>query len=366
MNLLSTILLIICLMCTYNVHAQQTVEGHVTNTDQKPLESVTLILKDTSGKILSFSHSNEKGTFKILLNGATRKFILELTSIGYKKKIIKNVEAGKPLHVQLETDAIMLKDVVVKNRPVLRNHGDTLDYNPADFASKDDRSIGDVIKKMPGLTMDEAGKIEYNGKAISKFYVDKDNILDDKYNIGAKAIPHGAVEKLQVIENDQPIKMLRKHNMSDDVAINLVLKKDARINMLGDMKLGAGLPEKYEGDVNAMLFRKNVKFINNLKGNNIGSDPGTDITSHNFMNMMSQSDNAKPESFLNAGAGGVPVLPQKRTLFNRAGLINLNNLVKWNDEYQLKINAAFFTDRRTVEYSRLSTIYLPGDTVRFS
>ena len=366
MKALSIISLIICLMISYGAQAQQSVEGTVTNRDKKALESVTLILKDTSGKILSFSRSNEKGAFKISMNGATGKFILELTSIGYKKKIVENVEAGKPVYVQLETDALMLKDVVVKNRPVLRSHGDTLDYNPADFASKDDRSIGDVIKKMPGLTMDEAGKIEYNGKAISKFYIDKDNILDDKYNIGAKAIPHGAVDKLQVIENDQPIKMLRKHNMSDDVAINLVLKKDARINMMGDMKLGAGIPEKYDGDVNAMLFRKNVKFINNLKGNNIGSDPGSDITAHNFANMMSQSDNSKPESFLNAGAGGVPVLPQKRTLFNRAGLINLNNLVKWNDEYQLKINAAYFTDRRTVDYSKISAIYLPGDTVRFS
>lgn len=366
MKVLSKLIFFFCLAFTYSAEAQQTVEGSVTNHDKKPLESVTLILKDTSGKILSFSRTNEKGAFKIALNGAIGKFTLELTSIGYKKKIVQNVEAGKPVQVQLETDAQLLKDVVVKNRPVLRNHGDTLDYNPADFANKDDRSIGDVIRKMPGLTMDEAGKIEYNGKAISKFYIDKDNILDDKYNIGANAIPHSAVDKLQVIENDQPIKMLRKHNMSDDVALNLVLKKEARINMMGDMKLGAGLPKKYDGDVNAMLFKKSLKFINNLKVNNIGSDPGTDITSHNFAKSMSQSDNAKPASFLNAGAGGVPVLPQRRTLFNRAGLINLNNLVKWNDEYQLKINAAYFTDRRTVDYSRLSAIYLPGDTVRFS
>ena len=73
----------------------------------------------------------------------------------------------------------------------------------------------------------------------------------------------------------------------------------------------------------------------------------------------------KPDNFLSVGATGVPILPQERTLFNNAGLINLNNLYKLNGDVQLKVNMAFLTDKRTENYHKSSEVYFPAGTIRY-
>jgi len=135
-------------------------------------------------------------------------------------------------------------------RPFLRTTGDTLSYKVSDFSNPQDRVIGDVIKKLPGIDVAKDGKISYNGKAISNLYIGGDNLLDDKYNIATNNIPNGVVDQVQVLQNNQPIKMLRDKVVSDDVALNLTIKKDARLQTVGQETVGAGLPGSYYADLN--------------------------------------------------------------------------------------------------------------------
>jgi len=342
--------------------AQKQLKGKVKDTRGAPIVSANINLKDKEGSILSFTRTNDKGEYTLSFTEEVKDLSLEATIIGFAKKTVSITEANKSYDLTLEDDQINLKTVVVKNKPSLTSNGDTLNYKTSDFADKQDRSIGDVLKKMPGIEVAENGKISYNGKGISALYQDGDNLLDDKYSIGTKSIPHGAVDKVQVIEKDQPIKMLRKNNMSDDVALNLVLKDEARLKVMGDIKAGLGSPNRFDGNANAMMFKKKIKFINNIKGNNIGIDPGMDLTSFN----MTRSDNDKLSGFLSAGAAGVPTLPQKRTLFNKAGLANLNNLYNFNKDLQAKINFSYLYDQRDQQYSKFSETYLAGQTITYN
>jgi len=356
------ITLLFLLLSVTTTLAQKQLKGKVKDTKGLPIPSVNINLKDKEGNILSFTRTNDKGEYLLSFTEDIKELSIEATTIGYAKKIVNLTELNKSYDLVLAEDQINLKTVVVKNRPSLTANGDTLNYKTADFADKQDRSIGDVLKKMPGIEVAEDGKISYNGKGISALYQDGDNLLDDKYSIGTKSIPHNAVDKVQVIEKDQPIKMLRKNNMSDDVALNLVFKDEARLKVMGDIKAGLGTPDRFDGNANAMMFKKKVKFINNIKGNNIGIDPGMDLTSFN----MSKSDNDKPAGFLSAGAAGVPMLPQRRTLFNKAGLTNLNNLYNFNNDLQAKVNFSYLYDQRNQQYSKFSETYLSGQTITYN
>jgi hypothetical protein len=361
-----TLILLLLLFGTISAFAQKTIKGKVIDAKGVPIAAASVNLKDKEGNILSFTRSDNKGAYTFTFSEDNKDLSIEATMIGYTKQTIAVTELSKNYELKLVDSEISLKTVVVKNRPVLSLKGDTLTYTTSDFADKQDRSIGDVLRKMPGIEVAENGKITYNGKAISALYIDGDNVLDDKYSIGTKSIPHGAVDKVQVIENDQPIKMLRKNNMSDDVALNLVIKDEAKLKLMGDIKAGLGTPDRFDGNVNAMMFKKNIKFINNLKGNNIGIDPGIDLTSFNLADYQKRIENDKPGSFLSAGAAGVPTLPQNRSLFNKAGLINLNNLYKFNQDLQAKANISYLYDQRTQQYSKQSETYLPGQTINYS
>ena len=354
-------MLIFMSVSTIAVLAQKQIKGKVKDDKAKPLPSVMVSLKDKEGSTLGFARTNEKGDFTINTDENGADLNLEFSILGFGKKTINLLDFAKTNEISLAESEINLKTVEVKNRPRLSSNGDTLNYKTSDFSDKQDRNIGDVLKKMPGIEVAENGKISYNGKNISNMYIDGDNLLEDKYGIGTKSIPHGAVDKVQVIEKDQPIKMLQKNNTSDDVALNLVIKDDAKLKVMGEVKAGLGAPDRFDGNVNAMLFNKKVKFLNNLKGNNIGIDPGLDLTSFNPL----ANDNTKPGNLLSAGAAGVPTLPQSRTLFNKAGQANLNNLFKFKNDLQLRANVSYLYDERKQVYNKSSETRLAGQTINY-
>ncbi|TKC01369.1 carboxypeptidase-like regulatory domain-containing protein [Pedobacter cryotolerans] len=349
-----------------SANAQKQIKGKIKNQKGDALSAVSVNLKDKEGTILSFTRTDDKGNFTLNFKENASELSIEASIIGYVKKSTEVTDLGKLYELQLQESEINLKTVVVKNRPSLVTNGDTLNYKTADFADKQDRTIGDVIKKMPGIEVAENGKVTYNGKGISNLYLDGDNVLDDKYNIATKSIPHGAVDKVQVIEKDQPIKMLRKNNTSDDIALNLVIKDDAKMKLMGDIKAGLGTPDRYDGNINGMMFNKKSKFINNIKGNNINVDPAVDLTSHNMGDYLRRLENDKPSNFLSAGAAGVPTLPPTRTLFNNAGLANFNTLYKFNPDLQLRANVAYLYDQRDQIYNKFSETYLSGETISYN
>jgi hypothetical protein len=360
-------IILVFLLTAFSALAQKPIKGIVKDSNGKAIESVNVSLKDPEGNVINFTRTNHNGEFNITLkNDQIAGYKIEASSIGYKKLSTVVADVNKSYDLVLQNSETALETVTVKNRPSLKANGDTLNYRPSDFADKQDRSIGDVLKKMPGIEVAENGKISYNGKAISNLYVDGDNLLDDKYNIGTKSIPQSAVDKVQVIQNDQPIKMMRKNNMSDDVALNLVIKDDAKLKVMGDATVGAGMPDRFDENLTAMLFNKKLKFINNIKGNNTGNDPGIDLTSHNLSDYLKRLDNDKPSGLLSTGAAGVPSLPQSRYLFNKAGLINLNNLYKFNQDLQLRANLFYLYDQRNQQYSKFSETYLSDQTISYS
>ncbi|RBQ02398.1 TonB-dependent receptor [Pedobacter miscanthi] len=361
------VIILMLLLFSFSALAQKPIKGRIKDANGKAIESVNVSLKDAEGNIINFSRTNRNGEFSIAIkNDQVTGYKIEASSIGYKKLSTSITDVAKSYELVMQSSETNLETVTVKNRPSLTSRGDTLNYRPSDFADKQDRSIGDVLKKMPGIEVAEDGKISYNGKSISNLYVDGDNLLDDKYNIGTKSIPQGAVDKVQVIQNDQPIKMMRKNNMSDDVALNLVLKDEAKLKVMGDATAGAGMPNRFDENLTAMLFNKKLKFINNIKGNNIGNDPGIDLTSHNLSDYLKKLDNDRPSSLLSTGAAGVPSLPQSRYLFNKAGLANLNNLYKFNQDLQLRANLSYLYDERSQQYNKFSQTYLSGQTISYT
>ena len=365
-----TLMLLLCgMLCAAACFAQDKIHGTVKDSTGKPVWFATVSLKKKAGNaIVAYAVTDGNGAYTLIVPAGEIQdsLLVEVRCIGYKS-VAKAIAGKAPVDFVLHNSVNQLQSVVIKSsRPVLRINGDTLNYNVSDFASAQDRTIGDVIKKLPGITVATDGTILYNNKPISNLYIAGDNLLDDKYNIATNTIPQGVVEKVQVIQNDQPVKVLQNKVMSDDVALNLTIKKGAKLQLVGQESLGSGLPDNYDVDLNAMMFKDNYKAINYLKGNNTGDDLQQELVSHNFTDYEQRIDNEAPATVLSIGSVNDPALSRDRYLFNQSGLLNLNNLVNLKKNVQLKINAWYFHDTQKQDYSQLSTIFLPGDTVRYN
>jgi hypothetical protein len=347
----------------------QTIKGTVTDSTGKAVPYASVNLRNSvTNRIIGFAVTDAVGayTLQIPANIPLSGLLIEVTSIGYKAFSRPIADPHLAYDFTLSVSANQLRSVEIKSsRPALQTHGDTLGYKVSDFASAQDLVIGDVLKKLPGITIGSDGTVYYNNKAISNLYIDGDNLLDDKYNIATTTIPHGVVEQVQVIQNDQPVKVLQNKVMSDDVALNLIIKKGAKMQMVGQESAGAGLPDNYDVNLNAMLFKDNYKAVNYLKGNNTGYDLQQELVAHNLTNYEQLIDNSMPAALLTLGPVNTPALSRDRYLFDGSGLLNLNNLVKFRHDIQIRINAWYFHDNQRQDFSQQSTIILPGDTIQY-
>ena len=94
---------------------------------------------------------------------------------------------------------VKLKEVTVCGAPITRQ-GDTLSYKVDAFATKQDRVISDVLKKLPGIEMASNGQVSYEGKPISKFYINWLDLLESRYTLASDNLPADAVQSVLVLE----------------------------------------------------------------------------------------------------------------------------------------------------------------------
>lgn len=369
MIMLKLILVLSVSLLIFTVSFAQ-IEGTVMNSTGAAVPFATVMVIDpANGTVLLFSSTNKEGAYSIK-NGNTPMAIealaLQVSSLGYQKETRQLRKDSLVYHFILKEEIKSLSPVIIKGeRAKVRLSGDTLSYNATAFANPSDRVIEDVIKRLPGVEVTEAGRISYNGKNITNFYIEGDNLLDDKYAIGTKNIPNKIVDKIQVFENHQPIKLLSEITVTDQVDMNITFKDDAKIRPIHRAEIGGGIPGNFDGTLTSLFFLKKYKAINYVKVNNIGVDLNDELTSFNLDDFLNKRDISKPDNLLSLGTAARPQLPKYRYLFNKTGMVNTNNLVTLGEDVQVKTNVYYLNDVQQQDYRSETIIALPDNTVRY-
>ena len=346
---------------------QDYIHGMVTDSLSKPIAFANVALLN-NGVIVKYTQSNKEGqyTFKQQENSIVVGLQLQFTSVGFEKKVIVVTATQKTYNVILKASSFILNEVLVKSKPApIQKRGDTTNFDLSFYKVPQDRVVEDVLKKIPGIEITEAGKISYNGKSITSFFIDGDNLLDDKYTLGTKTIPSGIVDTLQVFENHQPIKALNKISLSDNVSLNLVLNPKARIKITGLANLGLGSNEHFKEETNLMSLKKGYKTLNLIKYNSDGYDLSKEITAQNFTEKNADLGRNTNYPTIDLNTITTPNLNSNKYLFNKAFLATSNQLFKLNNDVQLKLSGHYFRDMQKSAFSRLTQQIILNDTIRY-
>lgn len=252
------ILSLLSLSLTLHTNAQDTIEGRVTDKETRcPLQSATVTLQQgAEGEVLCYALTDADGYFRLSSSSAENRLITILY-LGYKKVTLPSTSA-KPIQVELEPDAILLKEVQIRPGRVWGRQ-DTLKYDLTRFASSRDRNVSDVLKKLPGIDVEDNGTIKYNGKQISNLYVEGMDVSGGRYNQINTNLKADAVQTAEVIEGHQPIKSLRGKTLTDDVALNLKLKPEVRSRWIYTVMAGGGYGDEplYDASFHALQLSRN-------------------------------------------------------------------------------------------------------------
>lgn len=342
--------------------AQINVRGTVVEEGtNEPLTGASVILRNVEGKIKKYATSNAKGEFSISTPDI-KGYTLDVSMMSYAKQTVRLDSVKLPVTIIMKASATMLKEVAVKADRI-REQGDTITYSVGSFAQAQDRSIGDVLKRMPGIDVSNSGKIQYQGEDINKFYIEGSDLLGGKYGIATNGINHDDVGAVEVMENHQPMQVLSGISFSDKAAINLKLKNKAKATWTFHGDAGGGYSWQpdgavWDGELFAMAVMPGFQNITTLKTNNIGEDLSASAT-----DFFASRRNTGLSHYVSLSLPGVPNLRRKRTLFNRSALVSTNSLWKVkNGEFKAQVDYSF--NRVIAQAANITTYFLEsGDRV---
>ena len=223
-----------------SVWAQETevvFKGIVTNTEGIGIANVLCKALSATDSLLAYGITQSNGQFHLQYKKNVNK--LTFSKMGYATQIISVQKDKYQYTVQLEKKPYELDEVVVKEAPITRKK-DTLDYYVESFRQKEDYSIEDVLKRMPGIEVTTSGQILYQGSSINKLNIEGLDLMGDQYNQATQNMPAEAVSTIQVMENNQPIRALEGKIHSNHATLNIRLKKNYKMRPFGDAEVGAG------------------------------------------------------------------------------------------------------------------------------
>ena len=349
------LIIIVCSLFPLMAMAQMRITGTVTDMNGDPLTGVIIQVRSNStNKMIRFGKTDAKGVFS--LEAAANSY-LEVSMLGFKKQRINNLSEKKPLQIVMQEETVALKEVTVKASKV-RERGDTITYNVSTFADQNDRSIGDVLARIPGFEVNKQnGQIKFEGKPISKFYIEGLDMLGGKYGVATNSLPQGDVGSVQVMRNHQPIRVLEDFTYTDEAAVNIRMKEGAKSHWVTSFNGGAGISRhtglwKFEGF--GLRIRSDFQTMLTYKTNNTGQDISKETTS-----LFSLDDLEDQSDYIQLSPPTTPNLAESRTLFNRSHAVTLNTLKRFNESSQMNVQMIYNNNRETAEGERQTVYYLP-------
>jgi hypothetical protein len=256
-------------------------EGTVKDSLSLPLEMANVMAVNQATKAVdAYSITNDKGKFQLALKANTT-YNVRFTFLGLKTKniVLETKTENIVQTIVLNNDATQLAGVEIVREMPVSIKGDTIIYNADSFKTGTERKLEDVLKKLPGVTVNADGEVEVEGKKVQKLMVEGKDFFDGDTKLGVKNIPADAIDKVQVLRNFNEVGALKGlENNEENVAMNIKLKSGKKNFWFGDVTAGIGLGhEESRYEINPKLFYYSPKYSINVIGNfnNIGELPFT-------------------------------------------------------------------------------------------
>jgi len=168
----------------------------------------------------------------------------------------------------------MLEAAIVQ-RPPMGIKKDTTEYSASMFAVKPNAVAEDLLKKMPGMQVDNSGNITHAGETVTRVLVDGKRFFSDDPKLATRNLPPDIIDKIQVFDDLSDQSKFTGFDDGNRVkTINIVTKKNARKGYFGKFVGGDGTDDYYDESLNLHRFNGNNQL--SLLGQ------GNDVNKQNF------------------------------------------------------------------------------------
>lgn len=274
---LPLLLLVFSLCISFIVHAQSprvSIKATVTDTAQNVLSSANvMLLIPGDSSLVTFSRTDKNGVFEFK-NVKRQKYLVKVSFMGFLplQELVTpeadgNIDMGNIQMKELNKD---LMEVVIKTaKAPLSIRGDTVEYNANSFKVPPGSSVEDLLRKLPGMQVDQEGTITAQGQEVKRVTVDGKRFFGDDPKAATKNLPAEAISKVQVYNGQsEQSRITGIQDGKQEKTLNLELKDSHKKGGFGKATVGAGTEGRLEGKANYNRFNEKNQFSILGYGNN--------------------------------------------------------------------------------------------------
>lgn len=350
-----------------------TVKGTLVDSAQTALPGATVMLllpKDSS--LVSFGRTTDKGTFEF--RGVRRgAYLFKASYVAYlpvqQEFTTGDGDATDLGTLRLKPISKELFEVVIKTaKAPLSIRGDTIEYNASSFKVPPGSTVEDLLRKLPGMQVDQDGNIKAQGQDVKRVTVDGKEFFGGDPKAATKNLPADALQKVQVFDGkSEQARITGIDDGKREKTLNLELKEDAKKGAFGKVTAGVGTKERAELKGNYNRFNKKEQFSVLGFGNNTNQ---TGVSFDDYQDFRgSQSFNFGDDATFGFSSGGrfivfdddntaVPLGGNRNRGFsNNFGLgVNYNHTTK---KSKLSTNYFYNQSKPAIEALIKRTTFLP-------
>jgi hypothetical protein len=266
-----------------------TIKGTLQDkSDKVPVSGATVKLSVQNDTVNTRSViAGNTGAFEFS-NLSAHAYILRITSITHEpdSQLVILTDSSKDLGViTLSKQAKLLQQVTIQaTAPPVKQKTDTLEYSANAFKVNPDANAEDMVKKMPGVTVDR-GTVTAQGEQVRKVTIDGREFFGDDATAALRNLPAQVIDKIQVFDrlSDQA-QFTGFDDGNSTKAINIVTRADMRNGQFGRLFAGYGTHDRYTAGGNVSFFKGNrrlslVGLANNINQQNFSTQDLLGVTS---------------------------------------------------------------------------------------
>jgi hypothetical protein len=247
----------------------------IDKTSKAPLESATIYLtsvKDST--IIDYTISDRNGNFSLKSRKSEAAANFKISFNGFKNYTTKidNILKDKDFGViELDEQTSQLDEIIVKGEiPPIQIKTDTLEFNAGSFKVAPDANVEALLKQLPGVEIDEEGKITVNGKEVNNILVNGKPFFGKDGKIATQNLPADMIDKVQVTDTKTKAEEVSgRAATSNESTINLTIQEDKNKGMFGKATAGYGSDKRYESSLLFNYFKDTQKISVLGSSNNI-------------------------------------------------------------------------------------------------
>ena len=274
---LHSLLLILLLLLPSTTALADGVKGRVIDAETKqPIAdaNVQLVINVGSSRTTSSQSTDSLGNFN-LFSFLTGRAVISISFLGYKtytkaEYLFSIMESNDTIDlgdIELKHSSTMLKAVEVTGHlPKITMVGDTIVFNPEAIKLEDNAKMIELLRKLPGVSQHDDGKLYWNNKPIRLMMNGKDIFSEGMFT----QLPADIVKKLKLY--DRGSKLARHTSVSDgkeDNVLDIQIKPGFMDKMFTTAEAQYLTTNHYKAHANGMRVSDTTPILFLLDANNI-------------------------------------------------------------------------------------------------